>query len=347
MHDTPSTPPSSDTTDRPRVSLEDSVTQQLMAAQGQLDSLHEQLTESQRLATIGTIAAVIAHEFNNLLTAVLGNAELAEMILPPGSEVLPLLADVRIGARRAAELSQQLLNYSIRGTRPSGPLDLSEAIRGVRDLLGVAVSRRCPLHIDLAEGLPLIAADESRIRQLLTSVVSNAGEAASDTGGAVTLRTRCVFHTPGEGPPIHGELARGWHVLVQIDDRGSGMSPEARRRVFEPFFSTKFPGRGLGLAAVLGIMLDHGGGIRVCSTEGCGTSVSMFFPPLDPAATGLGRPENAPAHDPDCRFCEPSGVVSDACAVARPPLPWCGLARTGWSSSVRSQSRRLKSQDTS
>ncbi len=282
------------------------VTEQLQAEE-ERRRIEAQALQTQRLESVGTIAGGIAHEFNNLLTAVLGNAELAQQMLPASSEVMPLLGDVRKGDRRAAELTQQLLNYTVRSTQDPEPLDLSETIRGLRDLLGIAVPNRFAITFDLAKGVPLIAADESRLRQLLMSIVSNAGEAVSDTDGPVTVRTRTVYYDPAHDPrwTVQGNDTPGWRLLLQVEDRGSGMSASVKARVFEPFFTTKFPGRGLGLAAVRGIVRDHDAAISVCSRHGFGTCVSVLFRPLDPASAAIGNPRRIPAHDQNC----PSAVL--------------------------------------
>lgn len=305
-----------------------------------------QAVQTQKFESVGLIAGGIAHEFNNLFTTVIGNAELAEQMLPASSEIAPMLQDVRKSAQRAAELTQQLLNYSGRNTHERGLVDLSEVVRSVRNLLGVAVPKRCRFEIDLAENLPLVEGDDGRLRQLLMSLVSNAGEAADETNGTVTLQTRLVYFNPAHDPrwKVRGPASKGWHVLLQIDDAGTGMKPGVLARIFEPFFTTKVPGRGLGLAAVLRIVHDHGGGIGVCSREGRGTSIRVIFPARDHIDT---EPDNQAVHALNCSYC---GTL-DSTADETPPEGYAALPpyaslgehpQTGWSSHVRSRSQKIK-----
>ena len=122
----------------------------------------------------------------------------------------------------------------------------------------------------------------------------------------MTVRTRTVYDCdPAHDPrwTVQGNDTPGWRLLLQVEDRGSGMSTSVKDRVFEPFFTTKFPGRGLGLAAVRGIVLDHDAAIGVCGRHGFGTCVSVLFRPLDPASAAIGNPREHPAHDQNCPFC--------------------------------------------
>ncbi len=320
-----------------------------MRAEAERRQIERQAVLHQKLETVGALAGGISHEFNNLLTGVMGNAELVEMNLPPksSSSLLQMLADIRTGARRAAELSQQLLNYSIRGSLHRGPLDLSQTLRSVQDLLSVAMPKRCRMDLELGDGLALIAADESRVRQLLMSLVLNAGEAASETSGSVAIRTRCVYFNPETDfrSRFVGNTRAGWYVMLQIEDRGPGMTDEVRSRIFQPFYSTKFPGRGLGLAAVLGIVRDYNGAIGVCTREGLGTCVSVLFQPINVADAILGKPEDHAAHGSDCVYCrvQADDLTSvETTAGARPPLPQHGIGRTGHSSFVHSRGRRVQ-----
>ncbi|CAN5254270.1 hypothetical protein BH11PLA2_BH11PLA2_30540 [soil metagenome] len=324
------------------------VTEQMQAEENRR-CIEAQAVQMQKLESVGLLADGIAHEFNNLLTAILGNTELAQQILPRHSEALPFLAEVNRSAHRGADLTKQLLNYSMRGGVSAGPLDLSELVRNVSDLISVAVPKRCKYHLELAVGLPLVNADDSRMRQLIMGLVSNAGEAVNDNGGQVFIRTRTVQFDPAREPfaLIKGDLTPGPRVLLQVEDQGAGMTGTIRSKAFEPFFTTKSAGRGLGLAAVLGIVVDYGGAIGLCSCSGRGTCVSVLLPLADTASHGSDLPS---AHPP-CNLCTGIDDTTDTPPEFTLPLPLppfvkvSGYERSGYSSQVRSRSQRPRVSD--
>jgi signal transduction histidine kinase len=250
--------------------------------------------QAQRLEAVGVLAAGIAHEFNNLLTGVLGNAELARMTVPPGDPVVEHLDAIAAGAERAAELTRQLMAYAGKAPLARGPVDLNELVRGSAAVLAVAVPKWCRVRVETEDAVPLVTADERLVRQVLLNLVTNAGEAVTD-GGAVTVRVGQGFYDPVDGGWVGATpgMARGWYARLEVEDTGCGMPPDVQARLFEPFFTTKFPGRGLGLPAVLGVARDHGGAVRVTSAVGRGTTVTVLFPPLpaDPTAGHTWHPE--------------------------------------------------------
>ncbi len=253
--------------------------------------LEAQLLHAQKLESLGVLAGGIAHDFNNLLVALLGNAELAVAELPPVSPVLPYLRNIEAASCRAAELCRQMLAYSGRGSFAVEALDLSEVVRETTHMLEVSISKKARLRYDLADGLPAVEVDPTQIRQVVMNMITNASEAIGDRSGEITLSTAVADcdRATLTATVVDDGLPEGRYVVLEVADTGCGMSPEVQRRVFDPFFSTKFAGRGLGMAAVLGIVRGHRGAIRVDSTPELGTRVRALFPASREAA--CSRPD--------------------------------------------------------
>lgn len=243
--------------------------------------LEIQAIQAQQFEAVGVLAGGVAHEFNNILTGILGNAELAQMMLPESSDAHSCVGEIRTGANRAADLTRQLMIFSGKSNAAVGPISLSDFIRDNDGLFAIAVSKQCRISYQLDE-LPLIRADEASIRQVLMSLVTNAGEAIGKRSGTIRIRTRTRHFADKAASPDWvkslGIQLRGNYVQLEVIDDGFGMSPDVQARIFEPFFTTKFPGRGLGMSAVLGIVRANNGAIRVRSTPGSGTTISLLFP---------------------------------------------------------------------
>jgi len=244
--------------------------------------IEEQLRQAQKAESIAMLAGGIAHDFNNLLTGVIGNASLALHGLAADHPLRSSLEDVMVAAGKAADLTKQLLAYSGGGRFVVRRLDLSSAILETAKLLEASVPKKIRLHFDLATEPSMIEADHDQLRQLLLNLVINAAEAIGEAAGTITIRTRSRNWPQGSD-----ELAPGQYVALEVEDTGIGMEESIRSRVFEPFFSTKFLGRGMGLAAVMGIARAHKGTVHVTSEPGKGTIFSVFFP-VTVAAPSMG-----------------------------------------------------------
>jgi two-component system cell cycle sensor histidine kinase/response regulator CckA len=248
----------------------------------------EHLLKAQRVESIGLLAGGIAHDFNNLLTSVLGNASLAMKAVPPNSTAHEMLESIIASGERAAHLTGQLLAYAGKGGSWPGPLDLSETAREAVELARPAIAERIGLKSELNNNLPPIRADRSRVVQMITNLLINAAEAIEAGPGAISLRTDLLTVPEGE-PPVAavGEVQPGTYVALWVHDTGPGINSEVIPRMFEPFVTTKFTGRGLGLAAVAGIMRRNHGAVLVSSSPGEGTTLTVLFPVAD------GQPESA------------------------------------------------------
>jgi PAS domain S-box-containing protein len=241
--------------------------------------LDRQLQHSQKLESIGLLAGGVAHDFNNLLVGVLGNASLALDSLADVEVTRRLLQDVVRAGQRAAELTQQMLAYAGKGRISVGPVDLSSLVHDLAPLIHSSIPRNVPLTLDLKPGLPAIQADQTQIRQLAMNLIINAGEATKANAGSVTVTT-AIRNVVAEqlGAFLTDHKIGGAYVLLEVRDTGCGMDQETLKRIFDPFFSTKFLGRGLGLSAALGIIRGHKGALRVASAPGQGTVFEVLFP---------------------------------------------------------------------
>jgi len=238
------------------------------------------LLQSQKLESLGVLAGGVAHDFNNLLVGILGNAGLTLAELPSSSPLKPLVADIQTAALRAAALTRQLLAYSGKGRFVLGPVDLGRIVEELAPSLAAAVGAGVKLTLRLSPGLPILEGDASQIREVVTTLVKNAADAIGDRGGEVTIATSLV-HADGAflaDTFVDDELTPGDFVCLEVSDTGEGMTQEVADRIFDPFYTTRFMGRGLGLAAVLGILRGHRGAIKVESEPGQGTTLRTFFP---------------------------------------------------------------------
>jgi PAS domain S-box-containing protein len=242
----------------------------------------------QKLESIGVLAGGIAHDFNNLLHVVLGNADLARLHLSTDSPAREHLDEVVRATERAAELTQQLLAYSGRGAVERRHLDLSEEVREMATLLRTAISKQAGLVWDLATDLPAISAGPTQVRQIVMNLLTNASDALGDATGTITLRTGRA-EDPRAGSGTHD------FVFLEVTDTGCGMDAGTLQRIFDPFFSTKFSGRGLGLAAVMGIVESHHGHIRIRTAPGDGTTFRILFPAVGAPADDIERPRTSGA----------------------------------------------------
>jgi len=246
--------------------------------------VEDKLRHTQKLESLGVLAGGIAHDFNNLLVTILGNASFAKSIAGSDPRLSPLLDQIELGARRAAELTKQMLDYSGEGKLKLESLDLPASVREMAKLLAALIPKQVELHYQFQERLPAIEVDASQIRQVLMNLITNAAESIGDKQGRVVISVERRFVPEGEldGYESHSSLA-GDFVCLRVKDDGCGMSETTRHRVFDPFFTTKFKGRGLGMAAVLGIVRGHGGAIRIDSSEELGTDVQVLLPAREAA----------------------------------------------------------------
>lgn len=258
--------------------------------------MERRLQTRRRLESLGVMAGGIAHDFNNILMAVLGNLELARRDLPPEGRASRFLAESESSLFRAAELVRQMLAYSGKSHFSFSNLVPEAWLRETRPFLEKALPPHAKLEIDPAFDLPAISGDSEQLSRLLVNLAVNAAESYPEDATApvrVRLRSRTcaaseLFQTIPELWSAYAyPLAPGPFLVVEVSDDGEGMDAEVRKRIFEPFFSTKFQGRGLGLAVALGIVRGHGGYLRTDSRPGAGTRVQVLLPAADASETAL------------------------------------------------------------
>jgi signal transduction histidine kinase len=236
--------------------------------------------EAQKLESLGVLAGGIAHDFNNLLVGVLFNARLVFDELPPASRLRTQLTDIESAVERAATLTRQMLAYAGKGHFVVEQVDLGATVQEMTSLMRAAIPKNVELVTEIAPDLPPIKADSAQLTQVVMNLIINAAEATGDKDAAVQIAVGAVDATPEYLArfSLSQELAAGRYVIVEVNDAGSGMDEGTLARIFEPFFSTKFTGRGLGLAATLGIIRAHSGAISVESRPGGGSSFRVLFP---------------------------------------------------------------------
>lgn len=242
--------------------------------------LENQMQEAQKLESLGLLAGGIAHDFNNLLTGILGNAGLALDELSPISLARGNIADIEIAARRAADLCRQLLAYSGKGRFTVQSIDIRELIREMGHMLEVSIHRKIALHFDLPAEMPSVEGDPTQIRQVVMNLIINASEAIGDDTGIISVVGGTMNCTRQylKNYYFTENLSEGTYVFLEVTDNGCGMDEETKNKIFEPFYTTKFTGRGLGMAAVLGIVRGHRGAIKIYSEPGRGTTIKVILP---------------------------------------------------------------------
>lgn len=257
-----------------------------MRARDERRRIEARLQDTHRLESMGVMAKGVAHDFNNLMMAILGNAELALLDLGEHGEAAQTLAEISAAARRASELCNQLLAYAGEGDLRLSPLHVGDLVSDIRQLLEATISRKAHIELDCDADLPAIRGDAARLRQVVANLVHNASDALGGLPGNIRIATGLVDPSvdAGRGAAVD-PLPDGLYVYVDVIDDGAGIDPEIVPRIFDPFFTTRpGSGRGLGLATALGIMRGHGGTIEVESEPGAGSRFRLLLPSVSEAA---------------------------------------------------------------
>ncbi|MFK7886469.1 MAG: response regulator [Gammaproteobacteria bacterium] len=245
--------------------------------------LELRLQAAQKMESLAMLATGVAHDFNNFLITIIGNAGLAAIEMPSGSPALSKLKDIELASSRAAELTKQLMAYS--SPRDRGPeiFDLSKVVGEMSHLLEIAIAQKANLNYELSDKPLAVKGDVTQIRQIIMNLLTNSADAMSDKRGLIAIRTGSTHLTERYlMMTLTGEdIEPGHYAYVEVADTGVGLTTEQQVRMFEPFFTTKSKGHGLGLAAVLGIVRQHGGTLRVYSEPGSGTTIKVYFPIIE------------------------------------------------------------------
>jgi signal transduction histidine kinase len=250
--------------------------------------------EAQKLESVSLLAAGIAHQFNNLLVGVMGNAGLARSVLAADHPARQMMDRVVEAGQQAAYLTRQLLAYCGKGAFQTEILDPAHVLQELADILRPSLSQRIAFDLDLEPDRCRLLADRGHVQQIFTNLIWNAAEAIGDGEGRITVRcdSRRVELGEIERHPDWAGLTPGQFVCFTVSDTGCGMDEVTLDRIYDPFFSTKFIGRGLGLAAVAGIVRSLRGGIAVTSSPGHGSEFTVMLPAAPP---GAGEADSVPA----------------------------------------------------
>jgi signal transduction histidine kinase len=263
-------------------------------AEVQREALHEAVARSQRMESVGRLAGGVAHDLNNLLSPILGYADLLLADAPRGSQQAQDLAELRGAAERARDLTRQLLAFGRRQVLVARPTDLRELVCGMVRLLRRTIPEDVRIDLDVSPALGLVRADPVQLEQVLMNLAVNAQDAMPG-GGRLLFRLAEVAVTGHHPDRRRGVLPGRW-AMLEVKDSGAGMAPEVLEHVFEPFFTTKSNGErsGLGLAIVDGVLTQHGGHVVVDSAPGQGTAFRIYLPLIDGGDAAPG-PEHAAA----------------------------------------------------
>ncbi len=244
------------------------------------ETLETQMLQAQKLESLGVLAGGIAHDFNNILTAIIGNADLALMKINKESPVIDNLRRIEQCAARAADLAKQMLAYSGKGKFVVEDININTLIEEMLHMLEVSISKKAVIRLHLTPILPTVEADATQIRQVIMNLVINASEAIGEKSGIIAIKTGCLDCDRSylKDVWLDENITEGLYLYLEIADTGCGMDSHTVSKMFDPFFTTKFTGRGLGMAAVLGIVRGHKGAIKVYSEPGKGSSFKILLP---------------------------------------------------------------------
>ncbi|MBI4859741.1 MAG: PAS domain S-box protein [Candidatus Riflebacteria bacterium] len=283
---------------------------ELRQAQAEQRELEARVQRTQKFESLGILAGGIAHDFDNLLCVIIGNADLAQEALAVDSPARANLQAIETAGNCAAALCKQMLAYAGKEPVMVESVNLSKLLESMDQLLRASVSRQAQLRSRPDHNARSFAADSAQVSQVVLNLVVNASEALGEREGTIDVSTSSIFCNRALLDRIQQDivLPEGLYVCLEVHDDGCGMDRSTAERVFDPFFSTKFPGRGLGLAAVQGIVRGHRGAIWVETEPGRGTTFRVIFPAL-PESDGQPVPERPVG--------EPAGAGSGA-APERP-----------------------------
>lgn len=244
------------------------------------------MQHAQKLESLGIIAGGIAHDFNNILMAVLGHADIALEEVGENPAAKKSINNIVIAGKRATELAQQLLIYSGKGEVETSIINVNDLVSDMMRLIKVSISKKVQTFFHPGHDTPAVMGNHSQLRQVILNLMTNASQAIGNASGRIVLRTGKVFCTKDElaacsmpiRPGVDPSLPETTYTFIDIEDTGCGMDETTREKLFDPFYTTKKTGTGLGMAAVLGIMRRHRGTMTISSTPDTGTRIRVLFP---------------------------------------------------------------------
>ena len=264
----------------------------LMAESEERKRAEERALQMQKLESLRVLAGGIAHDLNNLMVAVMGNAGLALHALPNGSPAREYVADIEKATEKVTNFSNQILSFTSNAATKREPVNLNAIVNDTAHFLLASITKSAELEFRLSEDLPAIMADPQSMQQIVMNLIINASDAIGERKGSIRVSTGKMYADRKYLDSLYKNgIPEGEYIYVEVADTGCGMSPDTRKRIFEPFFTTKFTGRGIGLSAVFGIVCAHGGTIALESEEGCGAKFRILLPvPAKPVAAAAVKP---------------------------------------------------------
>ena len=255
--------------------------------------LQEQLRHGAKLEALGALAGGIAHDFNNLLAAIRGNAELALMHLSKDDPTRRQIDSIVVTSQRAAGFCSQMLTYAGKGAIKPERIEFGQLLTEVSDLIQAGISKKALLNYSLCKDPIYVHGDENQLLQVILNLITNAAEAIGDDEGIIDIATAIAQYDRATLQLLapNMSLPSGDYIRIKISDTGCGMSKKTKSKIFDPFFSSKLTGRGLGLASVTGIIRRHKGVISVSSTLDVGTTFTILLPTVSPPAA---KPDDSP-----------------------------------------------------
>jgi nitrogen-specific signal transduction histidine kinase/CheY-like chemotaxis protein len=240
-------------------------------------ALQQQLQQSQKLESLGVLAGGIAHNFNNILAIIVGNCFLAKTH-PDAAE--DKISAIEKASERAAELCRQMLAYAGKGPCIKTLVNVGTLVDEMVTMLKATINQNAAITLDRPTTLPAVSGDASQLSQIVMNLIINAAEAIGEEQGEVRVSLSTTLLKIGHPEKDHlGKTIKpGYYLCLQLSDTGCGMDDETLHKIFEPFFSTKFAGRGLGMSAMLGIITTHQGAVQLTSQTGHGTTFKVYLP---------------------------------------------------------------------
>ena len=258
-----------------------------------------QFQQTQKLESLGVLAGGIAHDFNNILTIIMGHCYIVKEEFDSGMSDKEHVEKIEVAAERAANLCRQMLAYSGDSPMLSVQINLWLLVDEIATMLRSAIKKNVAIQLDLKRDVPEISGDNTQIQQVIMNLIINGAEAIGDNNGTVkvAIRRTSVYADQSETDFLGNVIPPGKYAYLEVSDDGCGMDEDVKHRIFEPFYTTKFTGRGLGMSVILGIIKSHKGALQLDSSPGCGSTFRVYFPVSDKAVlvTATQSPWQIPA----------------------------------------------------
>jgi len=239
--------------------------------------LQQQFQQAQKLESLGVLAGGIAHDFNNILAIIIGYCSLIKIDYETTEEYVP---QIETAAQRAAALCRQMLTYAGKAQSVMAQVNMAEVVDEMITMLKATTSQNVSIRANLSSDMPYIKGDASQLRQVIMNLIINASEAIGEDQGVIKVSLAQTEIHAGQSDKDHNGkiIPVGRYICLEVTDNGCGMDNETRQRIFEPFYTTKFTGRGLGMSALLGIITAHKGTLQLSSQPGVGTTFKVYLP---------------------------------------------------------------------